>query len=258
MMAACCRSRAAVRLLLVLLWAGTGAACASTSSATVFSRSEFFKAEAIDKVDENRIADNCPFGAPEKLPGWPLGLTELVSRDGYVLEHSVAWKVPYWVCESLEADELGGRADRVNAFRSDPLLKVGQRAELSDYKGSGFDRGHMAPAGNQSRDARLKAETFYLSNMVPQVGAHNQQLWRELEDLVRSWAEDGVASEVRVITGPVFHSEGDVEVGFSIIKTIGKNGVGAEGRLQDRRRPHRIRASSRRFCQREPRLQAAV
>jgi DNA/RNA endonuclease G (NUC1) len=74
---------------------------------------------------------------------------------------------------------------------------------LADYKGSGFDRGHMAPAGNQTTNAKLKEETFFLSNMTPQVPALNQQIWRELEDKTRQWVEQFGATHQ--ITGVLFY-----------------------------------------------------
>jgi endonuclease G len=203
-----------------------GAGCAPKATAVKFTAHQFIAPQAISVADQARLDGNCPFGAPKPLPEWPVGKTEMVFRDGYVLEHSSEWKVPYWVCESLEQDELHGAAPRRNVFKPDDRLTPGLRAELADYKGSGFDRGHQAPAGDQTKDQRLKDETFFLSNMVPQNGNQNQQIWATLEDLVRGWAEDAVATDVRVITGPVFHTDEDLKNGFSLVDTIGKNSVG--------------------------------
>jgi DNA/RNA endonuclease G (NUC1) len=237
-----------------------GAGCAAKRSAAIkFSTLEFPTTEALSKEDEARLADNCPFGAPRPLSGWPLGKTDLVFHDGYVLEHSVAWKVPFWVCESLEDEELNGNRPRRDLFKADPALSEGRRSELTDYKGLGFDRGHMAPAGDRTKDQRLKDETFFLSNMIPQVGAHNQRIWAALEDLVRSWAADNAADDVKVITGPVFHTEEDLKAGFSTVTTIGENGVGVPKRsLQDRRRQRRWRTARSGISHGEPRLSAAV
>lgn len=193
---------------------------------TALKSSPLLTPQSISAVDEKRVANNCPDGAPRSLPNWPLGNTKMVYRDGFVLEHSSEWKVPYWVCESLELSELGGNLPRPDDFRPDDELSVGLRAELADYRKSGYDRGHQAPAGNQTRDARLKSETFFLSNMIPQNGNQNQNIWRILEDTVRDWAEDKVATNVQVITGPIFHTESDLLAGYATINTIGKNQVG--------------------------------
>jgi endonuclease G len=185
----------------------------------------FTAPEGISAADQARLDDNCPEGEPKALPDWPIGKTEMVFRDGYVLEHSSEWKIPFWVCESLELSELNGNIPRNDAFAPDDKLTPGLRAELSDYKGSGFDRGHQAPAGDQTKSAPRKAETFFLSNMVPQNANQNQQIWATLEDMVRVWAADSIATDVKVITGPVFHTEDDLKKGFSTIDTIGQDNV---------------------------------
>jgi endonuclease G len=214
-------------ILAIVLSAAVGSACAThTTSSLKFSTTKFAGAEAISVADQARLDSDCPDGAPKALPDWPTGKTEMVFRDGYVLEHSSEWKVPYWVCESLDLSELNGNVPRVNSFAPDDKLTPGLRAELADYKGSGFDRGHQAPAGDQTKSAQRKAETFFLSNMIPQNGTNNQQIWATLEDTVRGWAADSVATDVRVITGPVFHTQADLTQGFSTIDTIGKDNVG--------------------------------
>lgn len=201
------------------------AGCGTRSMAVKLSATQF-ASQSTSKADETRAADNCPAGTPRALPDWPVSLTQIVYRDGFVLEHSSEWKVPYWVCEHLTPDELGGNLRRADDFRADEALPQGLRAELKDYKYSGYDRGHQAPAGNQTRDARLKSETFFLSNMVPQNGNQNRVFWAHLEAVVRSWAEDGIATNVKVITGPVFHTTEDLANGYSVVETIGSNAVG--------------------------------
>lgn len=157
----------------------------------------------LSATELSRLTDNCgPFGAPELNDGWEFGPTAMVYRDGYVLQHSGVDKIPLWVCEHVTREEISGNQPRKNAFKADPECPAGQRAELEDYRGSGFDRGHMAPAGNQTVDARLKKETFYLSNMAPQTAALNQKIWADLEETVRQWAQaDG---EVWTYTGNMF------------------------------------------------------
>ena len=156
-------------------------------------------------ADLKRIDDNCAFGAPRKDPKWTHGPTRYIYRDGYVLEHSSVDKIPNWVCEHVTGNEVSGPLQRPDPepFAPDPLLAGQPRAELKDYRGSGYDRGHQAPSGNQTQDARLQAETYYLSNMVPQTAALNQRIWKALEETVRSWAKD--KGEVWTVTGPLFY-----------------------------------------------------
>src|SRR5262245_55634777 len=175
-----------MKRLAVFVIALTGAlgtaACGIHAKAIKFSTTKFTGIEAISAKDQARLDDNCPDGAPKALPDWPLGKTEMIFRDGYVLEHSSEWKVPYWVCESLDDGDLHGSVPRHDNFRADTTLTPGLRAELTDYKKSGFDRGHQSPAGDQTQSATRKDETFFLSNMVPQNGNQNQQIWAALED----------------------------------------------------------------------------
>lgn len=161
-----------------------------------------------DPEKKKWVEENCgkEFGVPRIRAGWRnvLGHTTLIVRKGYVLLHGDDDKIPLWVCEKVTKNQVTGNLPRDDAFAPDPLLPVGRRAELSDYKGSGFDRGHMAPAGNQTRDSELKRETFFLSNMVPQVGrTFNQGVWKDLESRVRDWAVS--RSTIYTITGPMLY-----------------------------------------------------
>jgi endonuclease G, mitochondrial len=149
------------------------------------------------------IEHHCPLGRPKLDPAFGFGPTRFVIREGYVLQHSSRDKIPIWVCEGIAPDQLSGSLTRADAFHADTLLPAGERAELADYKGSGYDRGHLAPAADQTKDARLKRETFFLSNMSPQVPQLNQQIWKALEEKARSWllARGGGY----VITGSLFY-----------------------------------------------------
>lgn len=116
------------------------------------------------------ITDNCQFGMPKPEAGAEFGPMRIVARQEYVLGHSSQLKIPLWVCDSQKT-EIEGPADRDKSkFLPDPLLAGSPRAELLDYKGSGYDRGHMAPAANHKRTQALMNQTFFLSNMVPQYG----------------------------------------------------------------------------------------
>lgn len=148
-----------------------------------------------------------PFGIPKKDTKWPHGPTHYIVREGYVLEHSTTDKIPLWVCEGVTAEQLTGNADRSDGFAPDPLLPVGERAELRDYRGSGYDRGHMAPAGDQKSSQARQDETFLLSNMSPQLAALNRKVWKQLEERVREWVKGrGFAF---VITGGFFYDSSE-------------------------------------------------
>jgi len=141
---------------------------------------------------------------------------ELLCRKGYLLAHSSEHKTPIWVIEHLTAEKAQGSIPRYDKFLPDPDLKEEERAELADYKNSGYDRGHMAPAADMKWDQQAMIECFYLSNMVPQVGkGMNQGIWKNLEEYIRKWAID--RNELYIFTGPVYEGE--------IKNTIGINKV---------------------------------
>ncbi|WP_167492174.1 DNA/RNA non-specific endonuclease [Leptospira koniambonensis] len=130
------------------------------------------------------------------------GKIHIIHREGYTLGHSSKYRMAIWVCEEILSKELLGKAKRGNHFKPDPLLPKGERAELLDYKNSGYDRGHLAAADNYRNDQRLNDESFYLSNVVPQNHSFNAGIWKKLEEQIRSWVK--TYNQVIVITIPVY------------------------------------------------------
>ena len=144
--------------------------------------------------------DSCEVYAKYGVPGQN---GTLLCKKGYILAHDPELKTPIWVVERLTTEKANSSLARSNNFRADSDLNVGERAELSDYKRSGFDRGHMAPAGNMKWDQQAMSESFSLSNIVPQVGkGMNQGIWRRLEERVRRWVIN--RGEVYIYTGPIY------------------------------------------------------
>lgn len=181
----------------------------------------------INFAEEQRLQDLCLFGVPFR-DDETAGNTLLIVREGYALELSVGDKIPLWVCEHVKKNHISGNAERKNNFKADPDLDPGVGAELSDYKGSGFDRGHQAPAADFKYSQKRTDESFYLSNMCPQVGrGFNQHIWRVLEDRARITVEE--AGDAYVITGPIFYDpkedSADTADGWIPYKTIGPNKV---------------------------------
>jgi endonuclease G len=124
--------------------------------------------------------------------------------DAFAVLHSGESKTPVYVAERLNRQVLAqAHEKRSNTFFADARLRAAERASLQDYAGSGYDRGHMAPAGDMTT-APSMAQSFSLANMVPQAPAHNRGVWaRSVEKATRNYVEraDG---DVYVITGPVF------------------------------------------------------
>ena len=137
-----------------------------------------------------------------------------LTRTGYVLLHDSTKKEPLWVSYDLTASHLSGPATRTDNYKADPALPVGQRAELSDYSGSGYDRGHMCPAADNYYSITAMNECFYLSNMCPQNGSINSGKWASLESQIRTFT--ATKGECWIICGPIFSGT---------ISTIGSNQV---------------------------------
>jgi len=149
-----------------------------------------------------------------ELIALPLNDGNTVSHHGFTLCYSEEDEQPLWVAYVLTPEELKSRTvEREDNFREDPYIKTGS-ATLQDYRGSGFDRGHMAPYADLSWSEESADDSFYLSNMSPQNASLNRGKWAELEKLVRSFAKE---EPICIVTGPVL-SDGPYE-------KIGKNGV---------------------------------
>jgi len=127
---------------------------------------------------------------------------QLINREAYALLHDENKKVALWVSYHLTKEDLQGTTGRTDNFRPDPEVSPGRRAELSDYYKSGYDRGHMAPAGDMKRSRKVMSESFYLSNMCPQEAGLNRGKWKTLEEKTRIFTR--AKGEAWIITGPVF------------------------------------------------------
>ena len=139
----------------------------------------------------------------------------LVHHTYYVLDFNDEHHQANWVYYEMSPERLVKRAKRKDDFREDPAL--GECATLADYRKSGYDRGHLCPAADMAFSEKAMSETFYLSNMSPQVHACNAGVWSRLEAHVRERAED---DHLYVVTGPVFED---------VRGTIGKNEVTVPG-----------------------------
>ncbi len=124
--------------------------------------------------------------------------------DAFAILHSGESKTPVFVAEMLNrAAVADANEKRTNRFFADARLRSAERATLEDYKNSGYDRGHMAPAGDMPTPQAM-AQSFSLANMVPQAPEHNRGVWaKSVEMATRSYAKRA-AGDVYVITGPVY------------------------------------------------------
>ena len=177
--------------------------------------------ELAEKV---RSAREREAGDPSPVSGQLLGLeipylpeaedNEIIEHMGFTLSYNPSRRIPNWVAYELLDSELYGDFERADEFKPDPSFK-GRQAYDSDYRGSGWDRGHMAPSADMKWSSQVQEECFYLTNICPQNHNLNAGVWNDLEKRVR--AEARYYKRLWVVCGPV--------VGRNKHGSIGQNKV---------------------------------
>lgn len=127
---------------------------------------------------------------------------QLLVRKNYIVSYNSHTRCPNWVLWQLTREHADGNVKRPDyAFHQDMEVPA-PRAELADYRHSGYDRGHMCPAGDNKWDADAMYESFLMTNMCPQNQNLNSGLWNNLEIQCRYWAKK--YGSIYIICGPVF------------------------------------------------------
>lgn len=124
---------------------------------------------------------------------------QIVTHSGYTVSYNSKWRIPNWVAYELTAEEVAGTEPRGDDFLPDP--KIYQGPTTDDYKNSGYDRGHMAPAADMKWSKEAMKESFYMSNICPQNKNLNKGDWKDLEEHVRSMATK--YDHIYVTCGPI-------------------------------------------------------
>ena len=141
--------------------------------------------------------------------------SQILHRKGYVVSYNKDYLIPNWVAWHLTEEHLYGDTKRSsNAWHEDTDVPT-PRATSKDYKGSGWTRGHMCPAGDNKWDGEAMYETFMFTNCCPQDGKLNSGTWNQIELACRRWAEK--YGDVYIVCGPVFLNQKH--------KVIGENRV---------------------------------
>lgn len=141
------------------------------------------------------------------------GNGQLIFHQAYSLSYDEAHEQASWVYYEFPRSHASGEFKRSNDYREDPSVHTAS-ARLSDYKNSGYDRGHLVPAADMQWSITAMSETFFLSNMSPQIGSFNGGVWKRLEGQVRKWASE--TEKLYVVTGPILNPA---------LSTIGESGV---------------------------------
>jgi endonuclease G, mitochondrial len=144
--------------------------------------------------------------------------TEALCFNVFSVLHSGLTRTPLWSAEHLQAQNIAAAQElsRENSFHPEPRLPSDQRAELSDYARSGYDRGHMAPNGDMP-DRDSQRDSFSLANIVPQNGENNRNLWAGIEGAVRRMTKK--EGDLYVVTGPAFLGTDLRKIGNVLVPT---------------------------------------
>ena len=166
-----------------------------------------------EKSEKEKI-NNTTIAISNDFDFYPSSTTNAVySRDAYTFSYSEEHEQSEWVAYYLDAFDLGNANYERPFFIEDPLVET-ESADWRNYKKSGYDKGHLCPAGDRKSSYNAYKETFFTSNISPQDHDFNSGVWNRLEEKTRYWAEkyDGIY----VITGGVLTDD---------LKTIGKEDV---------------------------------
>jgi endonuclease G len=126
----------------------------------------------------------------------------IIRHRGYTLSYNSKYKQANWVAYLLTKEETVKCFQRGEIFAPDPLIP-GTDFKV-DYLKSGYDRGHLAPAADMGYSMETMVQSFFYSNMSPQVPRFNRGIWKKLEMQVRNWAVE--YDSLYVVTGPIFDS----------------------------------------------------
>lgn len=123
------------------------------------------------------------------------------TKRNYSFYYSYADYVSLWVAYPLNSDLIGS-GSRTNAWAYDPLIPIDLQINIVDGKGTipGYQRGHQLPSADRY-SGNSNPQTFYSTNMTPQRGQFNENIWAGVEEIIRNWAPDSEKDTLYVVTG---------------------------------------------------------
>lgn len=146
---------------------------------------------------------------PKPLDGIP---EQIILKTSYIASYNKETKIPNWVAWNLSAEHTDGPIGRMGYFYEDEDVPQ-PRATLEDYRGSGWSRGHMCPAGDNKWDRGAMYDSFSLINVCPQSASLNSGLWNSIEMDCRRWARK--FGSVYIICGPIFMNREHETIGIN-------------------------------------------
>ncbi|MEL6191430.1 MAG: DNA/RNA non-specific endonuclease [Bacteroidota bacterium] len=180
------------------------------------SNSEEYREDLVDKLKELKLKkvqqDIQSYVLPELEAG-----EEVIHHTAMSLVYDEQHEQARWVAHIVLPDIIKGNVGRSNDFRVDPLVKTGSATEVDyflkylqedstfEYDGFGYDRGHLAPSADFRWSEKALSESYFYSNMSPQLPELNRGIWAELEGVLRGYIIANPTTELYIVTGPVLH-----------------------------------------------------
>lgn len=128
---------------------------------------------------------------------------QVVKHNYYTLSYNEKHEQPEWVAHQLKASHVAKNHFKRPYFEVDPRVDT-KSAHWRNYKKSGYDRGHLCPAGDRTFDKKAYNETFLTSNISPQNHGFNAGIWNDLEKRIRYWLKKD--KQYYIVTGPIFEN----------------------------------------------------
>lgn len=146
----------------------------------------------------------------------PLSLTkrdeQIIKHTGFTVSYNKSHNTPNWSAWNLTADHASGNIPRGKKFWADETVPSAYRVEYYEYKGSGYDRGHMCPAGDNKWSREAMHDCFYMTNMCPQDPILNGESWKDLEEACREWVM--AERSLYIVCGPVYRGNSHERIGM--------------------------------------------
>jgi len=135
----------------------------------------------------------------------------LLFKSQFIISYNLETLCPNYVCWSLTPSRAKGRVQRSDKFHGDNVVNDRCRVDYFDYNGSGYDRGHMCPAGDNKNSILAMDESFLMTNICPQNHNLNTGAWNDLEIQCRDWARN--YGTLYICCGPIFDSKSPKTIG---------------------------------------------
>ncbi|KRB54236.1 DNA/RNA non-specific endonuclease [Flavobacterium sp. Root186] len=167
-------------------------------------------ADGVVKTENSFVSDQSSAGSLYTIAYQPTSTTnQIVEHKYYTLSYNEKFEQAEWVAYELKKEYLKNGNYKRPYFIEDPKVTTGS-ADWRNYKKSGYDKGHLCPAGDMEFSEDAYNDTFYTSNISPQRHDFNSGIWNRIEQKTRYWA--GKYNDIYVVTGGILE-DSDKKIG---------------------------------------------